>query len=165
MESGNGWTWPSANIQISEISCNRGSVDGHASSDTQMAVGKLRDWILVPWRHLYVLATEARWIQTVDIDTGLPVYVPLELTIKETELYAETSFCEFNSCSLPELAILKAVSVCGPRYWPQVIELCPKEKPWWNPGDKNHPFNSRAMHKVHSSLNSFIFYHSRSYYE
>ncbi|KAL0359162.1 UNVERIFIED_CONTAM: Anaphase-promoting complex subunit [Sesamum angustifolium] len=81
---------------------------------------------LQAFRHLYVLATEARWIQTVDVDTGLPVYVPLEVTIKETELYAETSFCEVTPCSLPERAILKAVRVCGPRYWPQVIELCPK---------------------------------------
>ncbi|KAL0341266.1 UNVERIFIED_CONTAM: Anaphase-promoting complex subunit [Sesamum radiatum] len=62
---------------------------------------------LQAFRHLYVLATEARWIQTVDVDTGLPVYVPLEVTIKETELYAETSFCEVTPCSLPERAILK----------------------------------------------------------
>ncbi|KAL0402924.1 UNVERIFIED_CONTAM: Anaphase-promoting complex subunit, partial [Sesamum radiatum] len=101
---------------------------------------------LQAFRHLYVLATEARWIQTVDVDTGLPVYVPLEVTIKETELYAETSFCEVTPCSLPERAILKAVRVCGPRYWPQVIELCPKEKPWWNSGDKHHPFNSGVLY-------------------
>ncbi|KAK4403403.1 Anaphase-promoting complex subunit [Sesamum angolense] len=101
---------------------------------------------LQAFRHLYVLATEARWIQTVDVDTGLPVYVPLEVTIKETELYAETSFCEVTPCSLPERAILKAVRVCGPRYWPQVIELCPKQKPWWNSGDKHHPFNSGVLY-------------------
>ncbi|KAK4436500.1 Anaphase-promoting complex subunit [Sesamum alatum] len=101
---------------------------------------------LQAFRHLYVLATEARWIQTVDVDTGLPVYVPLEVTIKETELYTETSFCEVTPCSLPERAILKAVRVCGPRYWPQVIELCPKEKPWWNSGDKHHPFNSGVLY-------------------
>lgn len=55
---------------------------------------------------MYVLATEARWIQTVDVDTGLPVYVPLEVTIKETELYSETNFCEVTPCSLPERAIV-----------------------------------------------------------
>ncbi|KAK9683438.1 hypothetical protein RND81_10G141500 [Saponaria officinalis] len=36
---------------------------------------------------------------------------------------------------------LKSVRVCGPRYWPQAIELTPQDKPWWNFGDKNHPFN------------------------
>ncbi|KAG5528363.1 hypothetical protein RHGRI_029138 [Rhododendron griersonianum] len=72
---------------------------------------------------LYVLATEARWLQTVDVDTGLPVYAPLEMTIKETEHYGETSFCEVTHCILLEHATLKIVRVCGPRYWPQVIEL------------------------------------------
>lgn len=59
---------------------------------------------------MYVLATEARWIQTVDVDTDLPVYVPLEVTTKETELYAETSFCEVTPCSLPERAIVSPYS-------------------------------------------------------
>ncbi|KAA3482027.1 anaphase-promoting complex subunit 1 isoform X1 [Gossypium australe] len=74
---------------------------------------------LQAFRHLYVLATEARWLQTVDVDTGLPVYAPLEVTIKETEHYSETSFCEITPCILPERSILKTVRVCGPRYWPQ----------------------------------------------
>ncbi|KAL2526600.1 Anaphase-promoting complex subunit 1 [Abeliophyllum distichum] len=109
---------------------------------------------LQAFRHLYVLATEARWIQTVDVDTGLPVYVPLEVTIQETEHYAETNYCEVTPCSLPERAILKAVRVCGPRYWPQNIELFPEEKPWWSSGDKNNPFNSGVLYvkrKVGSS--------------
>nr|XP_043632201.1 anaphase-promoting complex subunit 1 [Erigeron canadensis] len=101
---------------------------------------------LQAYRHLYVIATEARWVQTVDVDTGLPVYAPLEVTIKETEHYAETSFCEVTPCILPERAILKTVRVCGPRYWPQVIELNPEEKPWWKNGDKNDPFNSGILY-------------------
>uniref|UniRef100_A0A5B7B7B0 Putative anaphase-promoting complex subunit 1 isoform X2 n=1 Tax=Davidia involucrata TaxID=16924 RepID=A0A5B7B7B0_DAVIN len=101
---------------------------------------------LQAFRHLYVLATEARWIQTVDVDTGLPVYAPLEVTIRETEHYAETSFCEVTPCILPERAVLKTVRVCGPRYWPQVIDLVPEEKPWWSPGDKNDPFNSGVLY-------------------
>ncbi|XP_010543717.1 PREDICTED: anaphase-promoting complex subunit 1 isoform X2 [Tarenaya hassleriana] len=60
---------------------------------------------LQAFRHLYVLATEARWLQTIDVDTGLPVYAPLEVTIKETELYSETRFCEVTPCILPERAI------------------------------------------------------------
>ncbi|KAL1825219.1 hypothetical protein ACET3Z_011997 [Daucus carota] len=101
---------------------------------------------LQAFRHLYVLATEARWVQTVDVDTGLPVYAPLEVTVKETEHFAETSFCEVTPCILPERAILKTVRVCGPRYWPQVIELNPEEKPWWNAGDKDDPFNSGILY-------------------
>ncbi|XP_071734398.1 anaphase-promoting complex subunit 1 [Rutidosis leptorrhynchoides] len=101
---------------------------------------------LQAFRHLYVIATEARWVQTVDVDTGLPVYAPLEITIKETEHYAETSFCEVTPCILAERALLKTVRVCGPRYWPQVIELNPEEKPWWKAGDKNDPFNSGIIY-------------------
>ncbi|KAJ0855851.1 putative anaphase-promoting complex subunit 1 [Helianthus annuus] len=101
---------------------------------------------LQAFRHLYVIATEARWVQTVDVDTGLPVYAPLEITIKETEHYAETSFCEVTPCILPERSLLKTVRVCGPRYWPQVIELNPEEKPWWNSEDKNNPFKSGIVY-------------------
>ncbi|KAL0003395.1 hypothetical protein SO802_017176 [Lithocarpus litseifolius] len=101
---------------------------------------------LQAFRHLYVLATEARWIQTVDVDTGLPVYAPLEVTTRETELYAETSFCEVTPCLLPERAVLKTIRVCGPRYWSQVIDLCPEDKPWWTFRDKNNPFNSGVLY-------------------
>ncbi|CAI0443752.1 unnamed protein product [Linum tenue] len=101
---------------------------------------------LQAFRHLYVLATEARWVQTVDVDSGLPVYVPLEVTIKETENYSETSFGEVTPCILPERAILKKVQICGPRYWSQIIELVPEDKPWWSFGDKNSPFNSGILY-------------------
>ncbi|XP_027331009.1 anaphase-promoting complex subunit 1 isoform X2 [Abrus precatorius] len=100
---------------------------------------------LQAFRHLYVLATEARWIQTVDVDTGVPVYAPIEVTIRETEHYAESSFCEVTPCLLPERSILKRIRVCGPRYWPQVIDFTPEDKPWWNFGDKNNPFNSGIL--------------------
>lgn len=97
------------------------------------------------FRHLYVLATEARCVQTVDVDTGLPVYCPLEVTTRETEHYAETSFCEVTPCLLPERAALKTIRVCGPRYWSQVIELYPEDKPWWTSKDKNNPFSSGIL--------------------
>lgn len=64
---------------------------------------------LQAFRHLYVLATEARWIQTVDVDTGLPVYAPIEVTVRETEHYAESSFCEVTPCLLPERAIVSLI--------------------------------------------------------
>nr|GEZ89480.1 anaphase-promoting complex subunit 1 isoform X1 [Tanacetum cinerariifolium] len=57
------------------------------------------------YRHFYVIAIEGRCVQTVDVDTCLPVYVPFEVTIKETHHYAETSFCEVTPCILPECAL------------------------------------------------------------
>ncbi|OWM69945.1 hypothetical protein CDL15_Pgr025794 [Punica granatum] len=101
---------------------------------------------LQAFRHLYVLAAEARWIQTVDVDTGLPVFAPLEVTVKETEHYSETSYCEVTPCILPERATLKSIRVCGPRYWPQVINLVPEESPWWSPGSRHGPFNSGILY-------------------
>ncbi|GAV64914.1 Apc1 domain-containing protein [Cephalotus follicularis] len=101
---------------------------------------------LQAFRHLYVLATEARWIQTIDVDTGLHVYAPLEVTIRETEHYSETSYCAVTPCILPERCILKTIRVCGPRYWPQIIELVTEDKPWWGSGDKNDPFNSGVLY-------------------
>ncbi|CAN1174838.1 Anaphase-promoting complex subunit 1 [Linum perenne] len=101
---------------------------------------------LQAFRHLYVLATEARWIQTVDVDSGLPVYVPIEVSIKETEYYSETDYSEVTPCILPDRSILKKVCICGPRYWSQKIELLPEDKPWWSFGDKNDPFNSGILY-------------------
>ncbi|KAJ0233773.1 Anaphase-promoting complex subunit 1 [Hirschfeldia incana] len=101
---------------------------------------------LQAFRHLYVLATEARWLQTIDVDSGLPVYAPLEVTVKETELYSETRYSEITPCILPERAILKRICVCGPRYWPQQVDLVPEEKHWWSFGDKSDPFNSGVIH-------------------
>lgn len=101
---------------------------------------------LQAFRHLFVIAAESRLVQTIDVDTGLPVYAPLEVTIKETDHYSESSFCEVTPCILPERSVLKNVRVCGPRYWPQVIELLPEDKPWWKPGDKNDPFNGGFLY-------------------
>ncbi|CAL9156743.1 unnamed protein product [Musa hybrid cultivar] len=101
---------------------------------------------LQAFRHLYVIAAESRRVQTVDVDTGLPVYCPLEVSIKETEHYSETSFCEVTPCILPERSVLKTVRVCGPRYWPQVIQLIPEDKPWWRFRDKTGPFNGGILY-------------------
>ena len=58
------------------------------------------------FRHLYAIAAESRWVQTIDVDTGLPVYAPLEVTIAETENFAETSLCEVTPCLLPERSLV-----------------------------------------------------------
>uniref|UniRef100_A0A0D9WFG5 Anaphase-promoting complex subunit 1 n=1 Tax=Leersia perrieri TaxID=77586 RepID=A0A0D9WFG5_9ORYZ len=101
---------------------------------------------LQAFRHLYVIATEPRWIQTVDVDTGLPVYCPLEVKVAETEYYSETNYCEVTPCLLPERSVLKSIRVCGPRYWSQVITLTPEDKPWWKSGDKTDPFNGGVLY-------------------
>ncbi|KAJ7525602.1 hypothetical protein O6H91_17G058400 [Diphasiastrum complanatum] len=102
---------------------------------------------LQAFRHLYVLATEARYLQTVDVDTGMPVYAPVEMTLKETSLYSETSFSRITPCLLPERSSLKRVRICGPRYWLQDISLSPTdEQPWWEHGDKGDPFNGGILY-------------------
>ncbi|KMZ66919.1 Anaphase-promoting complex subunit, partial [Zostera marina] len=101
---------------------------------------------LQAFRHLYVIATESRMLQTIDVDTGLTVYAPLQITTSETQHYTETSFCEITPCILPERAILKTVRVCGPRYWPQVIQLHPEDTPWWKYGDMNSPLNGGILY-------------------
>lgn len=100
---------------------------------------------LQAFRHLYVLATEKRCLQTVDVDTGLPVYVPIEMTLKETAQYGETTFSRVTPCILPERYLLKRVRVCGPRYWPQDIVLPAVDKPWWEPGESG-PFDGGTLY-------------------
>uniref|UniRef100_A0A0D9ZXX1 Anaphase-promoting complex subunit 1 n=1 Tax=Oryza glumipatula TaxID=40148 RepID=A0A0D9ZXX1_9ORYZ len=95
---------------------------------------------------LITLYPQPRWIQTVDVDTGLPVYCPLEVTVAETEYYDETNYCEVTPCLLPERSVLKNIRVCGPRYWSQVITLTPEDKPWWKSGDRTDPFNGGVLY-------------------
>lgn len=101
---------------------------------------------LQAFRHLYVLATEARYVQAVDVDTGRDVYVPLEITIRETTNHLESTYCQVTPCTLPERSILKRVQVCGPRYWPQDIQLSPTDDPWWGPMDKDDPFSGGVLY-------------------
>lgn len=68
---------------------------------------------LQAFRHLYVLATESRWVQTVDVDTTLPVYVPMEITIAESH-HAETSFCEVTPCILPARSVVCRCCLINP---------------------------------------------------
>ncbi|KAG0481181.1 hypothetical protein HPP92_012039 [Vanilla planifolia] len=94
---------------------------------------------LQAFRHIYVIAAESRWLQTVDVDSGLPVYVPLEVTISETDHFAETSYSEVTPCILPERSMVKNIRVCGPRYWPQLIEVLPEDKSLIRYGNKSDP--------------------------
>ncbi|KAI5082088.1 hypothetical protein GOP47_0001831 [Adiantum capillus-veneris] len=100
---------------------------------------------LQAFRHLYVLATESRCIETIDVDTGLPVYVPLEVTLQESASHVDTTFCQVTPCLLPERSALQRVRVCGPRYWPQDIKLTPCGSSWWESNDLSNPFGKGVL--------------------
>ncbi|KAL2629518.1 hypothetical protein R1flu_014204 [Riccia fluitans] len=101
---------------------------------------------LQAFRHLYVLATEARCVQTIDVDTGLPVFVPLEMTIHDSDLQGETILTRDTPCLLPERSSLMRVRVSGSRYWPQDIKLPISDQAWWEPGEVGDPFNSGILY-------------------
>jgi anaphase-promoting complex subunit 1 len=64
---------------------------------------------------LYVLATEDRCVEAVDVDSNQPVSVPLEITVAASQQHAETTDTRVTPCLLPERTHLKRVRVCGPR--------------------------------------------------
>ncbi|BBN07484.1 anaphase-promoting complex subunit 1 [Marchantia polymorpha subsp. ruderalis] len=101
---------------------------------------------LQAFRHLYVLATEARCVQTVDVDTGLPVLVPLEMTVQNSGCQGETTITRFTPCILPERCSLMRVRVSGARYWPQDIKLPITDQAWWEPGEAGDPFNGGMLY-------------------
>ncbi|XP_070577566.1 anaphase-promoting complex subunit 1-like [Ptychodera flava] len=68
-------------------------------------------------RHLYVLAAEPRLILPRDVDTNKLCYARLEVIFKETAWYKELKVEMMAPCIIPELGLLKEISVLGPRYW------------------------------------------------
>ncbi|KAJ7330707.1 Anaphase-promoting complex subunit 1 [Desmophyllum pertusum] len=78
---------------------------------------------LQAFRHLYVLAAEPRVLIPREVDTNKACHVPLEVTLKETEFYSETSLKLTAPCILPELQFIKKIRVAGLRYWPVTIDF------------------------------------------
>ncbi|XP_030854571.1 anaphase-promoting complex subunit 1 [Strongylocentrotus purpuratus] len=74
-------------------------------------------------RHLYVLAAEPRLILPKDVETGKPCYVPLEVTLKESEWHDETILKLMAPCIIGELRSLKSVRILGPRYLGVTLNL------------------------------------------
>ncbi|XP_063958903.1 anaphase-promoting complex subunit 1-like isoform X2 [Lytechinus pictus] len=74
-------------------------------------------------RHLYVLAAEPRLILPKDVGTGKPCYVPLEVTLKESEWHDETILKLMAPCIIGELSTLKRVRIVGPRYLGVTLDL------------------------------------------
>jgi len=90
---------------------------------------------LQAWRHLYVLAAVPRCVETVDVDTGRAVAVPLTVgvvgggggdggggggaasTVMATRLTAP--------CLLPEPSAVASVGVASARYWPATLDGAP----------------------------------------
>ncbi|KAL3687507.1 hypothetical protein R1sor_013816 [Riccia sorocarpa] len=100
---------------------------------------------LQAFRHLYVLATEARCVQTIDVDTGLPVFVQLEMTVQDPDSGGEATISRLTPCLLPERSSLRRVQVSGSRYWPQDIKLPISDQPWWEPGEAGDHFNGGML--------------------
>ena len=119
---------------------------------------------LQAFRHLYVLAAEARCVDAVDVDTGCAVLVPLKVHLnmhvqkqrqqqehppplsKAAKSFEATSdqpmqpdgadevvltassaagglLETLSPFPLPPLNAIRALAVCGPRYWPRELEL------------------------------------------
>jgi len=78
---------------------------------------------LQAFRHLYVLATEPRVLVPREVDTNKACHVPLEVTLKETRFYPETTLKLTAPCILPELQLIKKIRVAGLRYWPVTIDF------------------------------------------
>ena len=107
---------------------------------------------LQAFRHLYVLAAEARCVDAVDVDTGHAALVPLRVALHASdardarERAAEAAAAEAGGgddadasaaaaavaapvldkiapCPLPPLDSIRSLSVCGPRYWPRELDV------------------------------------------
>eukprot|EP00494_Astrolonche_serrata_P002035 UN02041 len=74
-------------------------------------------------RHLYVLAVESRYVQTIDIDRKEACWVPLDVTLKETKKTRETTIRFVTPCILPEFSLIKEINASSPRYYPQCLDV------------------------------------------
>lgn len=73
-------------------------------------------------RHLYTLATEARTLTAVDVDSRLPVHVPLKLTLTEDGGKTSQQLHVVAPCSLPcALQNVTAIEVQGGRHYPVLL--------------------------------------------
>ncbi|XP_031572163.1 anaphase-promoting complex subunit 1-like [Actinia tenebrosa] len=78
---------------------------------------------LQAFRHLYVLAAEPRVIVTREFDSKGACYVPIDVTLKSTVHYPETVLSMASPCIIPELHLIKKISVVGPRYLPIDVDI------------------------------------------
>lgn len=79
---------------------------------------------LQAFRHLYVLAAEARCLEAIDVDTGEPAMVPLTVTLRGKE---QRELHHVTPCQLPQLNMLHSLETESPRYWQR--SLLVRERP------------------------------------
>ena len=87
-------------------------------------------------RHLYVLATEPRCVEAVDVDTWQSVYCPIKIRERGAgprstpdpgpgEAESGPGDTSFTPCLLPQRGHVRSIEVLGPRYWEQTLDLKP----------------------------------------
>jgi anaphase-promoting complex subunit 1 len=67
---------------------------------------------LQAFRHLWVLAAEARCIVAEDIDTRRPIHMPIKLTSRDG-----TATLVRSPCLLPDLQSIAVIETADPTYW------------------------------------------------
>lgn len=80
---------------------------------------------LQAFRHFWVLATEARCVVTRDIDTNMPVSIPLEISLRAERFskgYAP-SVLQHAPCLLPETEEIISISTESREYWNVVLDF------------------------------------------
>ena len=104
---------------------------------------------LQAFRHLYVLAAEARCVDAVDVDTGCAVLVPLKVQLHQHQPLAAAAegasplhepfqdggsegaaydaaqppLEKLTPCPLPPINAIRALTVSGPRYWSRDLDV------------------------------------------
>ncbi|GJQ12371.1 hypothetical protein GpartN1_g4162.t1 [Galdieria partita] len=99
---------------------------------------------LQAFRHFYVLATDNRLLETRDIRTNKPCFVPIEITLKETKDYYASTCRLMSPCLLPDWTSVEMIQVKGPRYLPRayVMDEC------WTRDGRTRNFKAIPLMKV-----------------
>ncbi|EME28285.1 anaphase-promoting complex subunit 1 [Galdieria sulphuraria] len=78
---------------------------------------------LQAFRHFYILATENRLLETRDIRTNKPCFVPIEITLKDSRDYYSSTWRLMSPCLVPEWTIVEKIQISGPRYLPRTFVI------------------------------------------
>jgi anaphase-promoting complex subunit 1 len=73
---------------------------------------------LQPFRHLWVLAAEARCIVTREVDTNRPIRVPMTVRLRDGTMKSITA-----PSLLPELDTIAQIETSGTEYWPMTLDF------------------------------------------
>ncbi|TPX44078.1 hypothetical protein SeMB42_g04443 [Synchytrium endobioticum] len=76
---------------------------------------------LQAFRHLWVLAAEPRCLVPMDVDTKVPVYLPILITLRDSSVqrngYSKKEVKRVAPCLLPDFSHIQSISIDSPRYW------------------------------------------------